>query len=308
MPPTAPVSWIPSGHLLSDLGGRCCVFASCGADEFSYEDPMGLEAGVFGYFLAQGLEGSADKDGNGVVALSEVLEYVEEQVQGWCRRALQPGTKPQRPRRFPQNWSDDLPLASTPLWGRIEEAKAALQRLGGQLNAAEQREAATALASPADRALLAEWLIKLDGETGRPGDGGAKETASRPVAPSPGRLVAGPPLVTLEAYRTYRRVLAEKPQSLRANLYRLLPPRQALIAMAHLPPSEDPTQQDADGRTWYLLAKRLARGELSVNDFLDWMENWLQVEEPTRQRETGAASRPAESRPGGDRERIVIER
>ena len=49
---------------------------------------------------------------------------------------------------------------------------------------------------------------------------------------------------TLEQYRAYRRVLREEPEGLRAKIYQVLPPRQALIAVAHLPASDDPAKWD----------------------------------------------------------------
>ena len=100
------------GQVLHDLGGHCRLFASCGADELSYEDPLGLEAGVFGHYLAEGLSGKAAASGERVVRLEALVAYVERRVQEWCRANLEKDDPPERPVRIPSGWRDDLPLAS----------------------------------------------------------------------------------------------------------------------------------------------------------------------------------------------------
>lgn len=46
-----------------------------------------LGHGVFTCFLLEGLAGKADRNGGGVVTVSELYEYVKEQIEGHCRRA-----------------------------------------------------------------------------------------------------------------------------------------------------------------------------------------------------------------------------
>jgi uncharacterized caspase-like protein len=97
------------GRILGELGGACHVFASCGADELSYEDPLGLEAGVFAHFAAEGLSGRAASHG-GAVRLDDLVTYVESHVRDWCRANLEKDDLPQQPVCLPAGWHDDLPL------------------------------------------------------------------------------------------------------------------------------------------------------------------------------------------------------
>jgi uncharacterized caspase-like protein len=106
-PSLTPASY---GRILEDLGGHCLVFASCGADELSYEDPLGLEAGVFGHYMAEGLSGKAAAHGDRVVRLDDLAAYVERHVQEWSRANLDKDDPPERPVRIPSGWHDDLPL------------------------------------------------------------------------------------------------------------------------------------------------------------------------------------------------------
>ena len=41
---------------------------------------------AFGYFVTEGLAGAADRDGDGVVELHELVEYVRQGVAGWVDR------------------------------------------------------------------------------------------------------------------------------------------------------------------------------------------------------------------------------
>jgi uncharacterized caspase-like protein len=109
-PAPSPLTPATYGSILNDLGGHCRVFASCGADELSYEDPLGLEAGVFGHYLAEGLSGKAAAPGKQAVHLDDLVAYVERHVQEWCRANLDKEDPPERPVRIPSGWHEDLPL------------------------------------------------------------------------------------------------------------------------------------------------------------------------------------------------------
>jgi hypothetical protein len=58
--------------------GRVVITAS-GANEVSAEKDE-LQHGVFTYFLVEGLKGSADSDGDGVVTVDEIYDYVSKHV------------------------------------------------------------------------------------------------------------------------------------------------------------------------------------------------------------------------------------
>jgi hypothetical protein len=148
----------PYGRFLNELRSQYLLFASCGPKELSYEDTLGLRAGVFAHYLAEGLAGNADREGDGAVQFHEVVDYAETAVQDWCRTHFQPDDPPQNPVRLPSDWSTSVPLAITP----IKAAREALTRLAPHLSAAEQQKAQAALASGTDRAILAEWLLELD--------------------------------------------------------------------------------------------------------------------------------------------------
>jgi tetratricopeptide (TPR) repeat protein len=110
-----PLSGEPYGRFLSDLRSNYCLFASCGAKQRSYED-LDLEAGIFGYYLAEGLAGSADAaktgNGDGVVQLRELADYVEAAVDKRCGSSIphDQDEELQRPVRLGLGWNEDLPL------------------------------------------------------------------------------------------------------------------------------------------------------------------------------------------------------
>jgi hypothetical protein len=242
----------PYAQLLTDMAGQLRLFVSCGSDELSYEDPLGVQAGVFSYYLAEALSGAADTNRDGVVRMSEVVEYVGPAVQEWCKRSLEAGDRPQRPQCLPGRWREALPLAFDPLRTRVAAARAALERLGTRLAPAERREAEATLRSGTDSdgrlnpagAILADWLIELGGG-------------------------AGATSVTLEQYRAYRRALGGEVSDVRTSVYRLLPPAQALAAEAGL------AMTGAAGVAWREQTALLAKGKLSAEGFADWMDDWL---------------------------------
>jgi hypothetical protein len=256
------------GDLLADLGSHFRLFASCGAKELSYEDTLGLKSGVFAHYLTDGLTGKADKNGDGVIQLSELAEYVETEVGGWCRANLPPAETQQHPARLPSGWTDDLPLAFTPM----KAARDALARLTPLLSSSELQEASASLANDSDGPILAEWLLELDAGVQ------AHEAQGDPPAGSPERPNARTPeRLTLDQYRTYRRTRREEPTTLPAQVYRLLPPEEALIAIAHLPATEEAARWNESQKAWHERVERLTRGELPVNGFVDWMDDWLRT-------------------------------
>lgn len=72
------------------------TLASCGQDQKSWEwEDKGQ--GLFTYYLAQGLQGEADRDGDGVVDSDELYNYTVQTVRPAALRVF---GKPQEPRRI----------------------------------------------------------------------------------------------------------------------------------------------------------------------------------------------------------------
>ena len=69
--------------LFTDAEGRI-TFASCDRDESSYEY-SDLGAGVFSYYIAEGLKGSGDRDGDGYIDADELFTYVADSVRSWTK-------------------------------------------------------------------------------------------------------------------------------------------------------------------------------------------------------------------------------
>jgi uncharacterized caspase-like protein len=65
--------------------GRLVITAS-GPNEVALE-PADLGHGIFTYYLLEGLSGKADRNGDGVVTVSELFPYLEEQVERRARAA-----------------------------------------------------------------------------------------------------------------------------------------------------------------------------------------------------------------------------
>ena len=87
--------------------GRVVITAS-GPNEVALELPA-LGHGIFTYYLLEGLSGKADRNGDGIVTVSELYEYVEDQVD---RRARAAGGR-QRP-MMKGEIEGTLPLAQAP--------------------------------------------------------------------------------------------------------------------------------------------------------------------------------------------------
>ncbi len=65
---------------LNSQGEGVTTFSSSSNDEFSYEDPK-WQNGAFTYSIKEGLaQGKADKDGNGIITINELYEFVSVKV------------------------------------------------------------------------------------------------------------------------------------------------------------------------------------------------------------------------------------
>ena len=62
------------------------IIAAAGPNEVALETSE-LGHGVFTYYVLQGLAGEADRDTDGVVTVSELYDYVEQQVDRKARAA-----------------------------------------------------------------------------------------------------------------------------------------------------------------------------------------------------------------------------
>ena len=69
-------------------GGTALLLSSKG-EEFSLEDG-GLRSGVFSYFLIRGLKGEADTDGNKIVTVQELFNFVYEKVRRYTANIQTP--------------------------------------------------------------------------------------------------------------------------------------------------------------------------------------------------------------------------
>lgn len=79
------------------------VFASAERNQVAFE-PVELRAGVFTYYLQKGLKGAADEDGDHVVTLGELLEYVRSGVRHYTKGRQVPAISA-------TSFDRDLPLA-----------------------------------------------------------------------------------------------------------------------------------------------------------------------------------------------------
>ncbi|MCB0640976.1 MAG: caspase family protein, partial [Phaeodactylibacter sp.] len=79
---------------LSTTGNSMALFMSSQSNETSLEDPL-LGHGVFTHYYMKGLSGAADQDGNRVVTIQELYEYVKAQVGDYAWRMHQHNQHPQ---------------------------------------------------------------------------------------------------------------------------------------------------------------------------------------------------------------------
>ncbi len=74
--------------LAKSSGGFALLLSSKGA-EYSLED-AGLRSGVYSYFLIKGAAGEADKNGDGIVTVKEIHEYLFQHVRAYTAGAQNP--------------------------------------------------------------------------------------------------------------------------------------------------------------------------------------------------------------------------
>ncbi len=72
-------------------GGLAVILSSKG-EEYSLEDSS-LRSGIFSYYLFKGLKGAADSDGNKIVAVGELFDYVYKNVRSYTANAQTPVIK-----------------------------------------------------------------------------------------------------------------------------------------------------------------------------------------------------------------------
>ncbi len=94
--------------LMNDADGRVTL-SSCNAEEYSFEDPD-KGHGVFTYYLAEGLNGAADANGDGLISVGELHVYVRKKVGEWAQTHGQTQTP-----RVQSNVSGDIILARDPV-------------------------------------------------------------------------------------------------------------------------------------------------------------------------------------------------
>ena len=69
--------------------GGIALMMSSKREEYSLED-AGLRSGVFSYFLIEGLKGKADYNGNKILTIEELFDYVYNRVRGYTANAQTP--------------------------------------------------------------------------------------------------------------------------------------------------------------------------------------------------------------------------
>ena len=107
---TADGSTLVNSYLqaVSRAKGGIALLTSAEANEVSFEDrKWGGGHGVFTYYLLQGMRGAGDRDGNGIVTVGELFEYVRDNV----KRATD---HRQHPLIGANAYDRDLPVALVP--------------------------------------------------------------------------------------------------------------------------------------------------------------------------------------------------
>ncbi len=69
--------------------GGTALLLSSKSEEYSLED-RGLRSGIFSYFLRRGLEGQADEDGNKIVTIRELFNFVHRSVRQYTGNVQTP--------------------------------------------------------------------------------------------------------------------------------------------------------------------------------------------------------------------------
>lgn len=72
-----------------DTKGGTALFMSSKSQEYSLED-QGLRSGIFSHYLIRGLKGEADVDGNRIVTMREIYDYVFKNVRSYTSNAQTP--------------------------------------------------------------------------------------------------------------------------------------------------------------------------------------------------------------------------
>ncbi len=72
-----------------DTKGGLALMMSSKAEEYSMED-QGLRSGIFSHYLIRGLKGEADVDGNKIVSIRELFDYVYKNVRSYTSTAQTP--------------------------------------------------------------------------------------------------------------------------------------------------------------------------------------------------------------------------
>ena len=73
----------------NDTSGGMALLMSSKGEEYSLED-QGLRSGIFSHYLIRGLKGEADVDGNRIVTMREVFDYVYKNVRSYTSNAQTP--------------------------------------------------------------------------------------------------------------------------------------------------------------------------------------------------------------------------
>jgi uncharacterized caspase-like protein len=74
---------------ISGSSGGLGLLLSSKTEEFSHEFD-GIKSGVFSHFLIRGLTGEAEKNMDGLVSVSELFDYVFEQVRRFTQNKQSP--------------------------------------------------------------------------------------------------------------------------------------------------------------------------------------------------------------------------
>jgi hypothetical protein len=93
----------------------------------SLEDPDWGEHGIFSHFLSVGLRGEGDLDGDGVVSLAELVQYVTNRVQGQARAVIEDLQRSEAPHPTQSGQHPVLICggpAGIPVTRRMEEGRA----------------------------------------------------------------------------------------------------------------------------------------------------------------------------------------
>jgi hypothetical protein len=86
----------------STQGGMALMMSSK-SQEYSLED-QGLRSGIFSHYLSRGLKGDADVDGNKIVTVREIFDYVYKNVRSYTSNAQSPTISGKFDHNMPVAW------------------------------------------------------------------------------------------------------------------------------------------------------------------------------------------------------------